>query len=177
MISVVIGEGGSGGAIALATANKVLMLEYSVYSVISPEGCASILWRDPKKAKEAAEAMKISSQDLFENKIIDEIIKEPKGGAHRNHDEMVVNVTLSIKKNLNELMQISPEELIYQRKNRFLSIGRDVMITKEEFYKDTHINTVTFNPFNWKLLLQNNRRLVATVVVILILFILALIFA
>jgi acetyl-CoA carboxylase carboxyl transferase subunit alpha len=177
MISVVIGEGGSGGAIALATANKVLMLEYSVYSVISPEGCASILWRDPKKAKEAAEAMKISSQDLFENKIIDEIIKEPKGGAHRNHDEMVGNVTLSIKKNLNELMQISPEELIYQRKNRFLSIGRDVMITKEEFYKDTHINTVTFNPFNWKLLLQNNRRLVATVVVIVILFILALIFA
>jgi len=131
MISVVIGEGGSGGAIALATANKVLMLEYSVYSVISPEGCASILWRDPKKAKEAAEAMK-------------------------------------------ELMQISPEELIYQRKNRFLSIGRDVMITKEEFYKDTQINTVTFNPFNWKLLLQNNRRLVATVVVIVILFILAL---
>jgi acetyl-CoA carboxylase carboxyl transferase subunit alpha len=176
MISVVIGEGGSGGAIALATANKVLMLEYSVYSVISPEGCASILWRDPKKAKEAAEAMKISSQDLFENKIIDEIIKEPKGGAHRNHDEMVANVTSSIKKNLNELMQISPEELIYQRKNRFLSIGRDVMITKEEFYKDTHINTVTFNPFNWKLLLQNNRRLVATVVVIVILFILALIF-
>jgi acetyl-CoA carboxylase carboxyl transferase subunit alpha len=121
--------------------------------------------------------MKISSQDLFENKIIDEIIKEPKGGAHRNHDEMVANVTSSIKKNLNELMQISPEELIYQRKNRFLSIGRDVMITKEEFYKDTHINTVTFNPFNWKLLLQNNRRLVATVVIIVILFILALIFA
>ncbi len=173
MISVVIGEGGSGGAIALATANKVLMLEYSVYSVISPEGCASILWRDPKKAKEAAEAMKISSQDLFENKIIDEIIKEPKGGAHRNHDEMITNVTISIKKNLNELMRISPEELIYQRKNRFLSIGRDVMITKEEFYKDTHINTVTFNPFNWKLLLQNNRKLVATVVVIIILFILA----
>jgi hypothetical protein len=87
---------------------------------------------------------------------------------------MVANVTSSIKKNLNELMQISPEELIYQRKNRFLSIGRDVMITKEEFYKDTQINTVTFNPFNWKLLLQNNRRLVATVVVIVILFILAL---
>ena len=161
MISVVIGEGGSGGAIALATANKVLMLEYSIYSVISPEGCASILWRDKKKAKEAAEAMKISSQDLFENKIIDEIIKEPKGGAHRNHDEIVSNVTLSIKKNLNELMKISPEELIYQRKNRFLSIGRDVMITKEEFYKDTRISTVTFNPFNWKLLLQNNRRLIA----------------
>ena len=177
IISVVIGEGGSGGAIALATANKVLMLEYSVYSVISPEGCASILWRDSKKAKEAAEAMKISSQDLFENKIIDEIIKEPKGGAHRNHNEIAVNVTLSIKKNLNELMQNSPEELIYQRKNRFLSIGRDVMITKEEFYKDTQINTVTFNPFNWKLLLQNNRRLVATVAIIIILFILALIFA
>ncbi len=160
-----------------ATSWVIKRSEIPVYSVISPEGCASILWRDPKKAKEAAEAMKISSQDLLENKIIDEIIKEPKGGAHRNHDEIVSNVTLSIKKNLNELIKISPEELIYQRKNRFLSIGRDVMITKEEFYKDTHINTVTFNPFNWKLLLQNNRKLVATVVVIIILFILVLIFA
>jgi len=175
-ISIVIGEGGSGGAIALATANKVLMLEHSVYSVISPEGCASILWRDPKKSKEAAEAMKISAQDLLESKIIDEVIQEPKGGAHRSHDQAIVNVTSVIKRNLNELLRTSPDELINQRKNRFLSIGRDVLITKDEFYKGVHIPTTKFNPFNWKLLLQNNIKLVAVVVVIILLFILDLIF-
>ena len=83
-ISVIIGEGGSGGAIALASSSKVLMLENAIYSVISPEGCASILWRDPKKTLEAATAMKLSSSDLLELKIIDEIIEEPIGGAHRD---------------------------------------------------------------------------------------------
>jgi acetyl-CoA carboxylase carboxyl transferase subunit alpha len=152
------------------------MLEHSVYSVISPEGCASILWRDPKKSKEAAEAMKISAQDLLESKIIDEVIQEPKGGAHRSHDQAIVNVTSVIKRNLSELLRTSPEELINQRKNRFLSIGRDVLITKDEFYKGVHIPTTKFNPFNWKLLLQNNIKLVAVIVVIILLFILDLIF-
>ena len=87
-ISVIIGEGGSGGAIALASSNKVIMLENSIYSVISPEGCASILWRDPSKSLEAAEAMKLISSRFIKLGVIDEIIPEPLGGAHRNHDEI-----------------------------------------------------------------------------------------
>ena len=123
-ISIIIGEGGSGGAIALASSNRVLMLENAIYSVISPEGCATILWRDPKKTLEAAEAMKLSSQDLFELGIIDEIIKEPLGGAHRDKDSCIQNIRLSIKKNLDELNSMSREEIFTQRKNKFLSIGR-----------------------------------------------------
>ena len=123
-ISVIIGEGGSGGAIALASSNKVLMFENAIYSVISPEGCATILWRDPKKTLEAAEAMKLSSNDLFELGIIDEIIPEPMGGAHRDKDLSVNNVKLSIQKNLNELKSMNREEIFSHRKNKFLSIGR-----------------------------------------------------
>ena len=88
-ISVIIGEGGSGGAIALASSNKVLMLENAIYSVISPEGCASILWRDPSKSLEAAKAMKLTANELLKMQIIDEIIKEPAGGAHRNKDQVI----------------------------------------------------------------------------------------
>ena len=99
-ISVIIGEGGSGGAIALASSNKVLMLENAIYSVISPEGCATILWRDPKKTLEAAEAMKLSSKDLLQLGIIDEIISEPLGGAHRDKYLSTNNVRSSIQKNL-----------------------------------------------------------------------------
>ena len=123
-ISVIIGEGGSGGAIALASSNKVLMFENAIYSVISPEGCATILWRDPKKTLEAAEAMKLSSKNLFELGIIDEIIYEPLGGAHRDKDLMVSNVKQSIEKNLEELKSMTREEIFSSRKNKFLSIGR-----------------------------------------------------
>ena len=100
-ISVIIGEGGSGGAIALASSNKVLMLQNAIYSVISPEGCATILWRDPKKTLEASKAMKLSSKDLLSLDIIDEIIPEPIGGAHRDRDLILDNVRLSLDKNLN----------------------------------------------------------------------------
>ena len=97
-LAIVIGEGGSGGAIALASSNKVIMLENAIYSVISPEGCATILWRDPKRTLEAAKAMKLSSKDLLELKVIDEIIPEPIGGAHRDRDLILDNVRKSIEK-------------------------------------------------------------------------------
>jgi len=123
-ISIIIGEGGSGGAIALASSNKVLMLENSIYSVISPEGCATILWRDPKKTLEASQAMKLSSKDLLELNIIDEIILEPLGGAHRDKDLILDNVRNSIRKNLDYFSNMNKEEILLQRKNKFLSIGR-----------------------------------------------------
>ena len=124
-ISVIIGEGGSGGAIALASSNKILMFENAIYSVISPEGCASILWRDPKKTLEAATAMKLTSRDLLELKIIDEIISEPNGGAHRDKDLTLLKVKNSISRNLGELMTMSRNEIIEHKKNKFLNIGRD----------------------------------------------------
>ena len=124
-ISIIIGEGGSGGAIALASSNKVLMLENAIYSVISPEGCATILWRDPKKTLEASEAMKLSSKDLLELKIIDEVIPEPIGGAHRDRDIVLDNVRNSIRKNLEIFFNMNNEEVFLQRKNKFLSIGRN----------------------------------------------------
>ena len=123
-ISIIIGEGGSGGAIALASSNKVLMFENAIYSVISPEGCASILWRDPKKTLEAAKAMKLSSKDLLGLGVIDEIISEPIGGAHRDRDLCLNNVRESIQKNLDEMESMSRDEIFYHRKNKFLSIGR-----------------------------------------------------
>ncbi|MDC0060008.1 acetyl-CoA carboxylase carboxyltransferase subunit alpha [bacterium] len=123
-LAIVIGEGGSGGAIALASSNKVIMLENAIYSVISPEGCATILWRDPKRTLDAAKAMKLSSKDLLELKIIDEIIPEPVGGAHRDRNLILDNVRKSIESNLNEFSSTSGEEVINQRKNKFLSIGR-----------------------------------------------------
>ena len=123
-LAIVIGEGGSGGAIALASSNKVIMLENAIYSVISPEGCATILWRDPKRTLEAARAMKLSSKDLLELKVIDEIIPEPIGGAHRDRDLILDNVRKSIEKNLNEFSNMSGEEIFNHRKNKFLTIGR-----------------------------------------------------
>ncbi len=124
-ISIIIGEGGSGGAIALASTNKVLMLENAIYSVISPEGCASILWRDPKKTLEAATAMKLTSKDLLELKIIDEIIPEPNGGAHRDKNLILFNIKDSIQKNLDYLTTKSRDEIISLKKDKFLNIGRD----------------------------------------------------
>ena len=123
-IAIVIGEGGSGGAIALASSNKVLMLENAIYSVISPEGCATILWRDPKKMLDAAKAMKLSAKDLLELEIIDEIIQEPPGGAHRDKDLILESVRNALNKNLENFKQMSPEEIFDGRKNKFLKIGR-----------------------------------------------------
>jgi acetyl-CoA carboxylase carboxyl transferase subunit alpha len=123
-LAIVIGEGGSGGAIALASSNKVIMLENAIYSVISPEGCATILWRDPKRTLEAAKAMKLSSKNLLELKIIDEIIPEPVGGAHRDRDLILDNVKRSIENNLNKFLNMSGDEIFHQRKNKFLNIGR-----------------------------------------------------
>ena len=122
--AIIIGEGGSGGAIALASSNKVIMLENAIYSVISPEGCATILWRDPKRTLDAAKAMKLSSKDLLEQKIIDEIIPEPVGGAHRDRDLTLDNVRKSIKNNLKEFLNMSRDEVLNHRKNKFLTIGR-----------------------------------------------------
>ena len=124
-ISIIIGEGGSGGAIALASSNKVIMLENSIYSVISPEGCASILWRDPSKSLEAAEAMKLTAKDLLNLNIIDELIEEPIGGAHRDVETTVLEVKNSIIKNLQFFENLSKEEIYDHRKQKFLKIGRD----------------------------------------------------
>jgi acetyl-CoA carboxylase carboxyl transferase subunit alpha len=122
--AIIIGEGGSGGAIALASSNKVIMLENAIYSVISPEGCATILWRDPKRTLDAAKAMKLSSKDLLELKVIDEIIPEPIGGAHRDRDLILDNVRKSIENNLGEFTNMSGDEILNHRKNKFLTIGR-----------------------------------------------------
>jgi acetyl-CoA carboxylase carboxyl transferase subunit alpha len=124
-IAIVIGEGGSGGAIALASSNKVIMLENAIYSVISPEGCATILWRDPKKMLDAAKAMKLSAKDLLDLQIIDEIISEPLGGAHRDKNYMLKNIKESLTKNLESFKLMSSEEIYNNRKNKFLKIGRN----------------------------------------------------
>jgi acetyl-CoA carboxylase carboxyl transferase subunit alpha len=123
-IATVTGEGGSGGAIALAAANKVLILEHSIYSVISPEGCASILWRDGARAKDAAEAMKITAQDLIDLKIIDRIVPEPPGGAHSDPQAAILAVGDAVEDELNRLSNFTPDELRRQRANRFYAIGR-----------------------------------------------------
>ena len=124
-IAIIIGEGGSGGAIALASSSKVLMLENAIYSVISPEGCATILWRDPKKMLDAAKAMKLSARDLLELEIVDEIITEPLGGAHRDKDLILENIRESLIKNLDQFKDMSPDEIFNNRKNKFLKIGRN----------------------------------------------------
>ena len=118
-------EGGSGGAIALASSSKVLMFENAIYSVISPEGCATILWRDPKKMLDAAKAMKLSAKELLELQIIDEIILEPLGGAHRDKNFVLKNLKNSILKNLEHFKLMSGEEIFTNRKNKFLRIGRN----------------------------------------------------
>ena len=135
-ISVIIGEGGSGGAIALASSNKVLMLENAIYSVISPEGCATILWRDPKKTLEASTAMKLSSKDLLDLQIIDEVIPEPTGGAHRDRDLILDNVRNSIRKNLETFENMNKDEILKQRKDKFLSIGRSKGFTSYSVFSD-----------------------------------------
>ena len=124
MIATVTGEGGSGGAIALAAANRVLMLEHSIYSVISPEGAASILWRDGARAKDAAAAMKITGPDLIELKIVDRLIPEPLGGAHADPETAIQTVGDVVEEELKALMAMTPDALKAQRAERFYAIGR-----------------------------------------------------
>ncbi|MBS0297491.1 MAG: acetyl-CoA carboxylase carboxyltransferase subunit alpha [Proteobacteria bacterium] len=124
MIATVTGEGGSGGAIALAGANRVLILEHSIYSVISPEGAASILWRDGARAKDAAAAMKITAEDLIKLKIVDRIVPEPPGGAHSDPDAAIQIVGDAVEDELGKLDSLSPDQLRAQRAERFYAIGR-----------------------------------------------------
>jgi acetyl-CoA carboxylase carboxyl transferase subunit alpha len=123
-VAVIIGVGGSGGAIAVATANRVLMLEHSFYTVISPEGAASILWRDTSKAQEAATSMKITAQDLARFGIIDRIITEPIGGAHRDPQAAIAATGEAIANAFDELKGLDREEVKRQRREKFLAIGR-----------------------------------------------------
>ena len=126
VISLIIGEGGSGGAIAIAGGNKVLMMEHSIYSVISPEGCASILWHDAARAPDAAEAMKISAQDLKKTGVIDAIVTEPVGGAHRDPKAAIQEAGLAIERQLATLETMTSDELRAQRRDRFYEIGRNL---------------------------------------------------
>ena len=122
MISTILGEGGSGGAIALTSGNVILMFEHSVFSVISPEGCASILWRDASKANEAAKALKLTAKDMKKLNIIDEIIQEPLGGAHRDYNKSLTLLGDSIELQLNELLKLDPQELKIIKQNKYLKI-------------------------------------------------------
>jgi acetyl-CoA carboxylase carboxyl transferase subunit alpha len=124
MLSVIIGEGGSGGAIAIASADRVYMLEHSIYSVISPEGCASILWRSAQQAEDAATALKLTAQDLHGLKLIDAIIPEPMGGAHRNRSDAIAQVSKQLEKGLAELTPWDSDRLIKRRQQKFLAMGR-----------------------------------------------------
>ena len=123
LISLVIGEGGSGGAVAFATANRIAMLEHSVYSVISPEGCASILWKDAEKMREAAEALRLTAQDLQKLGVIDRIIKEPLGGAQRGRKETIEAVGKALETMLKELAGKKPDLLVKERRQKFLDMG------------------------------------------------------
>jgi len=123
LIAVVVGEGGSGGAVAIASANRVLMFEHAVYSVISPEGCASILWRTADKAADAAEAMKITAQDQLALGVIDRIVPEPLGGAHRNPEEAIASLKEAIVEELSGCSALGGEELVKQRRAKFLAMA------------------------------------------------------
>jgi len=123
IVTVVIGEGGSGGALGIGVGDQLLMLKYSIYSVISPEGCASILWRDKSKAKEAANALKLTAKDLYKLHIVDKIIDEPAGGAHRHKEEVIQTVGKAAQKALNKLSRLSRKKLLEKRQEKFSNIG------------------------------------------------------
>jgi acetyl-CoA carboxylase carboxyl transferase subunit alpha len=125
MVAVIVGEGGSGGAVALASAERVLMMEHAVYSVISPEGCASILWRTAERAADAAEAMKVTAQDLLSLKVIDRIVTEPVGGAHRDPEGACKALGKAIGEELDKLAKLDPKKLLSLREERFLAIGAE----------------------------------------------------
>jgi len=124
LISAIIGEGGSGGAIALAVANRVLMLEHATYSVITPEGCAAILWRDSEHAQEAADSLKMTAQNLLQMAVVDEIVEEPIGGAHRSPEAAIAALGDALEKALDELKPLSGAELRAKRREKFLEIGK-----------------------------------------------------
>ena len=126
-VTLIIGEGMSGGAIGIAAANTVLMMEHAIYSVISPEGCASILYRDPAKARDAADAMKITAPDLLKTKVIDGVVKEPVGGAHRDPQRAMAAAAKALDTALKDLEGMSPQELRRQRRDRFYAIGREIL--------------------------------------------------
>ncbi|MBL8834971.1 MAG: acetyl-CoA carboxylase carboxyl transferase subunit alpha, partial [Alphaproteobacteria bacterium] len=123
-VAAILGEGGSGGAIAIAAANRVLMFEHAVYSVITPEGCASILWRSAEQAKDAAEALKLTAQDLMKLGIIDAIVPEPMGGAHRDHERAIAALGTAIRRELDGLASDSPDVLKARRREKYLEMGR-----------------------------------------------------
>ena len=123
LVSVVIGEGGSGGAVAFATANRVAMLEHSVYSVISPEGCASILWKDSEKMREAAEALRLTAQDLIKLGVADRIVEEPLGGAHRDAKAAIASVGNAIRGMLKDLEGHDAKALVKARRQKFIGMG------------------------------------------------------
>ena len=123
MIAAVVGEGGSGGAVAIAAANRVLMFEHAVYSVISPEGCASILWRTADKAADAAEAMKVTAGDLLALGVVDRVVPEPLGGAHRDPAQAIANLKAAIVEELDGLAKLGPAQILEQRRAKFLAIG------------------------------------------------------
>ena len=125
VVSAIIGEGGSGGAIALAAGDRVLMLEHAIYSVISPEGCASILWRDAGQAATAAEALRLTAADLLDLRIVDQVVPEPMGGAHRAPAEAVAALGAAMREQLAPLLGLAPAALKAQRRERFLALGRD----------------------------------------------------
>lgn len=123
IIAVIIGEGGSGGALAIGVGDRILMLEHSVYSVISPEGCASILWGDKRKVQLAAEALGMTANNLLKMRVVDEIVREPLGGAHRNHKQSAISLKKSVRNNLTALIKFSPEELVQRRYEKFRAMG------------------------------------------------------
>ena len=129
IICVVIGEGGSGGALAIGVGDRILMMEHSVYSVISPEGCASILWEDKNKTGQAAEALCLTANHLLKFEVINQIVREPLGGAHRNHKQAAIRLKKALRKNLTELIEINPDELIRLREEKFRKMG-EVVETK-----------------------------------------------
>ena len=128
LVSVIIGEGGSGGAVAFATADRIAMLEHSIYSVISPEGCASILWKDSEKMKEAAEALRLTAQDLLALGVIDRIVPEPKGGAQRDKPQAIARVGVAIGELLAELDGKKPAEIRKARRRKFLDMGQKSLV-------------------------------------------------
>ena len=166
-LAIVIGEGGSGGAIALASSNKVLMLENAIYSVISPEGCATILWRDPKKMLDAAKAMKLSAKDLLELNIIDEVIPEPLGGAHRDRDLILGSVMSSITQNLDFFKGMTAEEILNHRKNKFLQIGRN----KGFDSNPDSLSAVQTKGLNFKETIKSKKNIIFTVGAIVVLLV------
>jgi acetyl-CoA carboxylase carboxyl transferase subunit alpha len=123
IITVIIGEGGSGGALAIGVGDRVLMLEYSIYSVISPEGCAAILWKDGGKGRVAAEALRLTARDLLDLGVIHEIVKEPPGGAHRDPSQMTLSLKEAVGRHFEELERIETEALVKNRYERFRRIG------------------------------------------------------